>query len=126
MTHRTIARTLTLLLVVAAVASTPGSAADVVDIRLHGTYFSEPATVQLLVAVEPNAANRVLRIEADSADLFRASEVALSGAAEKRLHIFAFKNLSAGYYTLRAEVRSSKDVRGLATREVVVTGAGLQ
>lgn len=109
-----------------AAGAIPGHAANVVDIVLHGHYFSEPATVRLMVTVEPNADNRSLWIEADSADLFRASEVALNGADEKRLHTFVFKNLPAGYYMLRAEVRSSTAVRGMATREVVVTGAGLQ
>lgn len=107
-------------------STTPGSAADVVQIRLNGTYFSEPATVRFMVAVEPHEANRVLWIEADSIDLYRASEVSLSGAGEKRLHTLAFKNLTAGHYTLRAEVRSSSGVRGQATREVVVTGVGQQ
>jgi len=104
----------------------PGSAADVVEILLHGTYFSEPATVRFVVAVEPHEANRVLWIEADSADLYRGSEIALSGKGEKRLHSMVFKNLTAGHYTVRAEVRSSSGVRGMATREVVVTGAGMQ
>lgn len=107
-------------------STTPGSAADVVEILLNGTYFSEPATVRFMVAVEPNADNRVLWIEADSADLYRGSEIALVGKNEKRLHALSFKNLTAGHYTLRAEVRSSTGVRGLATREVVVTGAGLR
>ncbi|MBI2189213.1 MAG: hypothetical protein HYU37_19110 [Acidobacteria bacterium] len=114
------------LLVLAAGASMPGKAADVVEIRLNGTYFAEPATVRFTVAVEPNKANRSLWIEADSTDLYRASEIALSGADEKRLHQIMFKNLTAGYYTLKAEVRSSTGVRGMATREIMVTGAGLQ
>ena len=108
-------------------ASTVGSdARDVVEIRLHGHFFSEPATVRFLVAVEPDAENRTLRIEADGTDMFRASEVALSGANEKRLHTFTFKNLSAGHYTLRAHVLSSSEVRGMATNEMTVTGAGLR
>jgi hypothetical protein len=117
-------------LVVPALLITTGAAAghasDVVQIVVYGRYFTEPATVRFLVAVQPDADNRMLRIEADSADMFRASEVALQGAGEKRLHTFTFKNLSAGYYTLRAQVRSSHDVRGTATGEVVVTGLGLR
>lgn len=124
--RRTIAWMLGPLFVLAAGASTPGSAADVVEIRLNGTYFAEPATVRFMVAVEPDQANRSLWIEADSGELYRASEIALSGAGEKRLHQLVFKNLTAGHYTLKAEVRSSRGVRGMATREVVVTGAGLQ
>jgi hypothetical protein len=104
----------------------PGHAREVVEIVLHGRYFTEPATVRFMVAVEPDAENRVLRIEADSVDMFRASEVSLEGKDEKRLHSFTFKGLPAGYYTLRAQVLSSHDVRGTATNEVVVTGAGVR
>ncbi len=126
MKRRAIGCALSAAFVLAIGSTTPGSAADVVEILLNGTYFSEPATVRFMVAVEPHQANRVLWIEADSADLYRASEITLSGAGEKRMHTLAFKNLTAGHYTLRAEVRSTSGVRGMATREVVVTGSGLQ
>ena len=101
-----------------------GDASDVVEIRLRGRYFVEPATVQVIVAVEPDAANRTLRIEADSQQMYRASDVTLSGADEKRLHIVQFKNLPAGEYMLRAEVMSSDSVRGMAEQPLVVTGGG--
>lgn len=104
----------------------PGNAREVVEIVLHGRYFSEPATVRFMVAVEPDQDNRTLRVEADSADLFRASELTLNGADEKRLHTIMFKNLPAGYYTLRAQVLSSSEVLGTAMNELVVTGIGLQ
>jgi len=84
--RRAIGWVLSSVLVLAAGSTMPGSAADVVEILLHGTYFSEPATVRFVVAVEPHEANRVLWIEADSADLYRGSEIALSGKGEKRLH----------------------------------------
>lgn len=101
-----------------------GDAADVVEIRLHGRYFIEPATVQIIVAVEPDAANRTLRIEADSDQMYRASDLTLSGANEKRLHAVQFKNLPAGNYVLRAEVLSANRVRGMAEQPLVVTGSG--
>jgi hypothetical protein len=106
--------------------SAPSDAREVVEIVLHGKYFSEPATVRFMVAVEPDAENRTLRIEADSNDMFRASEITLNGASEKRLHTITFKNLSAGYYMLRAQVLSASDVRGMAVDDVVVTGMGLR
>jgi hypothetical protein len=122
--RRTIAWFIPVLLMT---ASTVGSdARDVVEIRLNGHFFSEPATVRFLVAVEPDAENRVLRIEADGTDMFRASEVLLDGVNEKRLHAFTFKNLAAGHYTLRAHVLSSTEVRGMATNEMTVTGMGLR
>ncbi|MBM3820523.1 MAG: hypothetical protein FJW14_16100 [Acidimicrobiia bacterium] len=101
-----------------------GDASEVVEIRLRGRYFMEPATVHITVAVEPDAANRVLRIEADGDSVFRASDVSLSGAGEKRMHAVEFKNLPAGTYTLRAQVFSTERLRGRAEQELVVTGIG--
>ena len=112
-----------LLLVIAAGATTPGTAASVVDIKLSGAYFSEPATLQLTVTVERNDANRTLWIEADGDGMYTASEIQLNGANEKRLHQVMFKSLSAGHYSLRAQVRSSTGVRGMATREIEVIGS---
>ena len=108
------------------VSFTPGDAAEVVELRLHGRYFAEPATVRVMIAVEPDADNRLLRIEADSTQLFRASEVALEGASEKRIHSIEFKNLPAGHYMLRAEVRSATALRGSAQQELTVTGSGVR
>ena len=122
---RTVIWVFGLLLVLAAGANAPGTAASVLDITLKGAYFSEPATVRFTVAVEPNDANRTLRIEAESEGLYRASEIPLSGANEKRLHQIMLKNLTAGHYSLRVQVHSSTGVRGTATREIVVTGVAL-
>jgi len=102
----------------------PGQAKEVVEILLRGHYFVEPATVQITVAVEPDAKNRSLRIEADGERLFRASQLSLDGATEKRIHSVEFKNLPAGNYILRAEVLGSEDVRGMAEQELVVSGSG--
>ena len=101
-----------------------GHAREVVEILLRGHYFVEPATVQITVAVEPDADNRALRIEADGERLFRASQLTLEGASEKRIHAVEFKNLPAGAYTLRASVLGSADVRGMAEQELVVSGSG--
>jgi len=123
--RRTIAWTcLTGLLALA--GATHGDARDVVEIRLHGRYFIEPATVRILVAVEPDAENRALLIEADGDQMYRSSELTLTGASEKRLHNIEFRNLPAGNYTLRAQVRSSNDIRGQASQDLIVTGSGGQ
>jgi hypothetical protein len=106
------------------IATLRAFAGDVVEIRLRGHYFSEPATVQITVAVEPDAANRVLRVEADGDRMYRATEVTLQGEGDKRLHTVEFKNLPAGAYELRAEVLSSDHVRGMATQELLVAGVG--
>jgi len=102
----------------------PGHAKEVVEILLRGHYYVEPATVQITVAVEPDAKNRSLRIEADGERLFRASQVALEGAEAKRIHSVEFKNLPAGNYTLRAEVLSNDDIRGMAEQSIAAHFAG--
>ena len=114
------------LIMFAATGGGPGHARELVEIVIHGRYFAEPATVRFLVAVTPDNENRKLRIEAESDDMFRSSEVALNGADEKRLHAFTFKNLAAGHYTLRAQVLSTHDVRATAMNEMVVTGVGMR
>jgi hypothetical protein len=92
-----------------------------VEIRLRGHYFAEPATVRLTVAIEPDAANRVLRVEADGELMFQSSEVSL-GDGSQRLYTLEFKNLAAGAYTLRAEVRSRTGVVAQAEQELIVAG----
>jgi hypothetical protein len=95
-------------------------AQDVVEIRLRGRFFSDPATVRITIAVEPNADNRALRVEADGDHLYRSSEVVLEGENGKRLHTLEFKNLPAGHYVIRAAVLSNADVRGAAEEQLVV------
>ena len=106
-----------------AVSGTVG-AKDNVEIRLSGHFFAEPATVQMVIAVEPNAENRVLRVEADGDNMFCATEVPLQGDKEQRLHTIQFKNLAAGEYTLRAQVLSNGSVRSQTEQGIMVTGDG--
>ena len=70
------------LVLAGAAGALPGDAADVINIIMKGTYFTQPATVRFLVAVEPNEENRFLWVEAESDDLYRASEVPLDGVRE--------------------------------------------
>ena len=101
-----------------------GNAGEVVQIRLRGHFFAEPATVQITVAVEPAAEHRVLRVAADGERYYRASELALEGEKGKRLHTVEFKNLPAGAYMLVAEVLSTEELLGKATQQLVVTSVG--
>ena len=115
------------LIVAAAIlvgAAVPSNATDRVAIRLNGYYFFEPATVRLVVTVEPDKANRLLRIQADGDQFFRSTELSLEGLAEKRIHTVEFKNLPAGSYAVRAEVLSASGVRAMATHALMVTGTG--
>jgi hypothetical protein len=102
------------------------SAQDIVEIRLRGRYFSEPATIRMTIAVEPDERNRTLLIQADGDRLFRSSQVALEGDKGQRIHTMEFKNLPAGYYVIRAEVRSNAGLRGTAEEMFVVGEPGDQ
>jgi len=125
---RTIHRLVLGALSAAALLATPLAVAaqDVVEIRMRGKYFSDPATVRITVAVEPNADNRALRIEADGDRLYRSSEVVLDGENGKKIHTVEFRNLPAGHYTIRAAVLSQASVRGAAEELVVVGDPGDQ
>ena len=92
----------------------------VVEIRALGRYFVEPANISVTVDVEPDSRNRLLRFEADSDNVYRATEIALDGEHATRVHVVQFKGLPAGRYVLRAEVRSEGSVRGTAEGEVLV------
>jgi len=119
-------RLIALSLLTAAMVGTVGSATDIVEIRLRGRYYSEPATVQITIAVEPNSVNRSLRIEAESERIFRSSQINLLGADEKRIHTVEFKNLPAGEYMLSAQVFSSDEMRAVATQALSVSGSGMR
>jgi hypothetical protein len=97
-------------------------AKQVVEIRVRGHFFAAPATIPLTIAVEPGASNRALVVEADSDDYYRSSTIELDGENEKRLHSLELRNLPAGAYVLRAQVRSKSEILGTAVNELVVTG----
>jgi len=111
-------------MLVGGAGSIVGDANDIVELRLRGRYYAEPATVQLTIAVEPDAVNRALRVEAESERMFRSSEITLEGAREKRIHTLEFKNLPAGEYMLSASVFSSDEMRATATQALTVSGGG--
>ena len=107
-----------------AVGPLVGVANDVVEIRLRGHYFVEPATVRITIAVEPDALNRSLTIEADSEWMFRSSQIHLPGADAQRIHTVELRGLPAGEYMLSAQVYSQQALRGVATQSLTVTGGG--
>jgi hypothetical protein len=120
---RKIVRLTALILPLTALSGTVG-AKDNVEIRISGHFFAEPATVQMIIAVEPNSENRTLRVEADGDNMFCATELPLAGDKEQRLHTIQFKNLAAGEYTLRAQVLSNSSIRSQTEQGIMVTGDG--
>jgi hypothetical protein len=113
---------LTAVLAIAA-ATSALPARELVEIRLRGHYYSAPATVSIMIAVEPGEQNRMLIVEADSDNYFRSSAVELDGENEKRLHSVEFRSLPEGEYTIRALVRSKSQVLASAVGGLIVTGS---
>ena len=115
-------RWIALITSLVALAGITSSAKDDVEIRISGRYFSAPATVQMIIAIEPDAQNRTLRVEADGDNMYTSTEMQLAGDREQRLHTIQFKDLAAGEYTLRAQVLSTSDVRSQTEQHIMVTG----
>jgi hypothetical protein len=93
--------------IVASTTAVAGSRAEEsVRIQIPGRYYSEPASVNIMVAVQPNQQNRLLRVEADGDNFFRSSDIELNGEEGGKYHTMWFKNLPAGQYTVRATVLS--------------------
>jgi hypothetical protein len=105
------------LSVIAAVAVAAGG--DSLKVQVSGHYYAEPATVDVLVAVEPSKDNRILRVEADGGDFFRASDFALAGEAERKYHTVMFRNIPAGEYVIRAVLLNGQ--RELATAQTALS-----
>jgi hypothetical protein len=114
----------TVILVLGSLSTPRSPAKELVEIKMRGYYFAAPATVPMIVAVEPAARNRMLVVEADGDDYFRSSAIELEGENEKRLHSVEFKSLPAGSYEIRARVMSKNEVLGTAVEGLVVTGTG--
>ena len=117
---------LTIATLILAVLDSKLPSKEVVEIKVHGHFFSAPATIPVTIAVEPAVKNRSLVIEADSEDYYRSSAIELDGENEKRLHTLELRSLPAGEYVIRAQVRSKTEVLATAVEGLVVTGVTLE
>lgn len=96
----------------AALAGAPARAAvaqadkpgDELTLRLTPRFVSAPGYLRSLVRVAPNAANRVLRVEIDSAGYYRSSDIQLDGASAPMSHFMDWKEVPAGRYDLTVSV----------------------
>ena len=111
-----------ILLLIGPIRTPQTPAKQVVEIIVRGHFFAAPATIPVMVAVEPSANNRMLVVEADSEDYYRSSAIELDGEKEKRLHSVELRSLPAGDYVVRAQVKSKSEVLATASQDLVVTG----
>jgi hypothetical protein len=74
-----------------------------VVIRVTPTMAIEPASVRILVVIEPDPENRAMRIIADSATYFTSSEVSVDGDRGPRVRSILLRDLPAGEYMFTGE-----------------------
>lgn len=103
---------LSILMMVIALPSI--TAAKIVEIRLNTRFAMAPASVRVVIVVEPHSANRTLRVELDGDGMYSASDITLEGDGEKRVHELYFKGVPAGRYSILAAVLTAHAVRGSA------------
>jgi len=78
--------------------------ADELTLRLTPRFVSAPGYLRSLIRVAPHEANRVLRVEIDSAGYYRSSDIQLAGAAAPTSHFVDWKEVPAGKYSLIVSV----------------------
>jgi hypothetical protein len=78
--------------------------ADELTLRLTPRFVSAPGYLRSLIRVAPNADNRVLRVEIDSAGYYRSSDIQLEGASAPMSHFMDWKEVPAGKYDLIVSV----------------------
>lgn len=117
-------RRLPVLFVLAGVllATSPLRTEPNVAIRVTPHTAFAPATVTVTVTIEPDANNRELAVEADSAVYYRRSDTSLAGDHAARTHSVIFRGLPAGEYQIRAVVGGSSGQTAAARTTVTVVG----
>jgi hypothetical protein len=97
--------------------------ADELTLRMTPRFVSAPGYLRSLIRVAPNAANRVLRVEIDSAGYYRSSDIQLEGASAAMSHFVDWKAVPAGKYDLVVSVIGpSGDARIVRTLNFQVLG----
>jgi hypothetical protein len=95
-------------------------AKEMVAVRVSPTISVAPATVRVVVTVEPDSQNRQLELVADSGEFYTSSTVQLDGSRAPRLQWFTLKELPAGSYEVSANVIQSNGDKRRATAEYMV------
>jgi hypothetical protein len=114
-------KTALVILACAVLGSAATSARDTVAIRVSPNISVAPATVRVVVTVEPDDNNRQLEVEADSGMFFTSSTIQLDGSKASRLQSFILKELPAGTYEVAARVmQKNGDTRRARTEYMVM------
>lgn len=96
---------LTVAVIACWVACSVASASSRVSVAIEGGKLRyAPADLRLRVTVEPDDANRLLTVEADSGSFYRRSDEDLTGDSPRTRWIDQYRDFPAGEYEIRATV----------------------
>jgi hypothetical protein len=95
----------------AAVVAHAGESGDPLMLRMTPRFVSAPGYLRSLIRVAPNAENRSMRVEIDSAGYYRSSEIQLDGASAPMSHFMDWKQVPAGKYELIVTVMGESGPR---------------
>lgn len=99
---------------------TATGAREAVSVRVSPNISLAPATIRVVVTVEPDRDNRELLLQADSGAFYTSSTVELQGDQAPRLQSFVFKELPAGSYELEARVVKRSGQSVVASTEYMI------
>ena len=106
----------------ATVTASSQKPADDLSLIVPRRIVPAPGYLRSVIRVTPSAENRALRVEIDSDDYFRSSEIQLDGASAPMSHFIDWKQMPPGMYAITATLIGSEGTR--ATRQTRFRVAG--
>ena len=96
------------------------------SVSVNPRFTFQPGNARVKVAIDQNADNRSLRIEADGPDFYTGSVRQLEGASSPRVQLIALKALPPGNYVITATLtRADGSTERAATTIEVLESAAL-
>ncbi len=103
------------------IASTGGTAArEKLTLHVTPNVSNAPSNITVKATVAPDAANRWLRVEADSGAFYRSSAIQLDGDKAPEVTEFKLSNLPGGEYAVSAVLRNSHGEEITVRRTLIV------
>ena len=106
----------------ASVTASSQKPADDLALILPRRIVPAPGYMRSVIRVTPSTENRALRVEIDSDDYFRSTEIQLDGASAPMSHFIDWKQMPPGMYAITATLIGSEGTR--ATRQTRFRVAG--
>ena len=105
------------------VAAPTLNAEKAVSLRVTPHVAAAPATVSIIVTVEPDEKNRALVVEDDSEVYYRSSQIQLEGKNAARRHVLMFRGLPPGEHRVIASVHGTNGFHAVDSTTVMVVGS---